>query len=172
VVAAGVGDDAALAFFVAEGRDFVVGATEFERADRLVVLRFKQELAWIFGAEREGDELGANGYAFEARLGGFDVGKSDHSVRLCLGDRVSLRTVFCHWSAAAARGPSRSCRDRVSSSMPEKCRANRFRVAEAVLGHAGILGLRICLRFAPAGRGSEGSRGLTLPLGQGSSMVA
>jgi len=45
VIAAGVGDDSALAVCVGEGSDFVVGSTKFEGADGLLVFGFEVEAA-------------------------------------------------------------------------------------------------------------------------------
>ncbi len=77
MVAAGVGDDASLSFVVREGSDFVVGATEFEGADGLLVLGLEQEATWVFGRRAGGlskfDQVRAGGDAVEARLGGVEV---------------------------------------------------------------------------------------------------
>jgi hypothetical protein len=43
VIAAGVGDNAALALVIREGSDFVVGSAEFEGADGLLVFGLEEE---------------------------------------------------------------------------------------------------------------------------------
>ena len=45
VIAAGVGDDAALSFCLREGGDLVVGSAEFEGADGLLVFGLEVEAA-------------------------------------------------------------------------------------------------------------------------------
>ena len=68
VIAAGVGDDAALALVLGEGGDFVVGSAEFEGADRLLVFGLEVKAAGSVGV-MEFDEAGAGGNAAEAGLG-------------------------------------------------------------------------------------------------------
>ncbi len=50
VIAAGIGDDAAAMFFRREGSDLVIGAAQFERADRLKIFRLEVKLAVVFAA--------------------------------------------------------------------------------------------------------------------------
>ena len=47
MIAAGIGNDSAAAFFVAKGCDLVIGAAQLESADRLKVFELKEELALI-----------------------------------------------------------------------------------------------------------------------------
>ena len=56
MVAAGVGDDAALAVFFRERGDLVVGSAQFEGADGLLVFGLEVESARVFGAEWEADQ--------------------------------------------------------------------------------------------------------------------
>jgi hypothetical protein len=74
VIAAGVSDDAAGAFFVRQRGDFVVRATQFEGADGLEVFRLQiKDAAFIF----QRDQRSADGDAVEAGTGGEDVGEGD-----------------------------------------------------------------------------------------------
>ena len=50
VVAAGIGNYAALAFVFGQGSDLVVGSAQFERADGLLVFRLQQKPSRVFGA--------------------------------------------------------------------------------------------------------------------------
>jgi hypothetical protein len=77
VVAAGIGNYAALFFVVRKGGDFVVGSAEFEGADRLLVFGLEEEAAGGV-AMIEFDQPGADGDAIEAGTGLIDVGKSNH----------------------------------------------------------------------------------------------
>jgi hypothetical protein len=52
VIAAGVGDDPAAAFFLGKGSDFVVAAPQLERTDGLKVFRLEVKLAVVFDAVR------------------------------------------------------------------------------------------------------------------------
>jgi hypothetical protein len=61
------------AFGVIEGSNFVVGAAELKRADRLKALRFQEEFAAVMREQRR-----AGGYAVQALLGEQDVVESDH----------------------------------------------------------------------------------------------
>ena len=76
VVAAGVGDDAALAVDFRKRGDLVVGSAEFESADGLLVFGFEKEPAGRVGG-MEFDQAGAGGDALEAGAGFLDVGESD-----------------------------------------------------------------------------------------------
>src|SRR5215831_2531516 len=87
MIAAGVGDDAAVAFLVCERGDFVIGSAEFEGADGLLVFRFEKQAAWVFSAELEFDEFCADGDIFEAPLGGAEVRESEK----CRVHFISLR---------------------------------------------------------------------------------
>ena len=66
VIAAGVGDDAALAFVFRERSDLVVGSAEFEGADGLLVFGLEKKMARVVGAEWKLDQLRADGDALEA----------------------------------------------------------------------------------------------------------
>ena len=71
MIAAGIRDDAAGAFFVAERCDLVVSATQFEGADGLQVFRFEIENeAFVF----QRNQRSADGDAVEAGSGFADVG--------------------------------------------------------------------------------------------------
>ena len=85
VVAAGVGDHSTLTIFFREGGDFVVGAAEFKGADGLLVFRLEQEAARIGIAEREVDELRADGDALKAGLRALQVGECDHHFSCAYG---------------------------------------------------------------------------------------
>ncbi len=78
VVAAGVGDDTALAVFLRERGDLVVGAAKFESADGLLVFGLEEEAAWVLGGEFEFDQRRMEGDAVEAGLGGADVVEGYH----------------------------------------------------------------------------------------------
>jgi hypothetical protein len=77
VIAAGVGDDAAGAFFVSQRGDFVVRATQFECADGLEVFGLQIERAALVFQRDEGR---ADGDSVEAGAGGEDVGEGDDFV--------------------------------------------------------------------------------------------
>ncbi len=123
VIAAGVGDDAALSFFFGEGCDLVIGSAQFEGADGLLVFGLQEEAAVGVGegdshvSQRRGDmghprfrrcgiefdQGRAGGDALEAGAGGVDVVESDHWPDCsldgfnCLRHRVTLMAEF--WPA-------------------------------------------------------------------------
>jgi hypothetical protein len=72
MIAAGIGDHAAPAFFLSKRRNLVVCPSEFEGADRLLVLGLEEEPAVVGGAVRlmnvRLDWFCAHGNAPEASL--------------------------------------------------------------------------------------------------------
>jgi hypothetical protein len=78
VIAAGVRDDSALSLLIREGCDFVMGSTQFEGADRLLVFGLEQEPARIGVAEWKFNQLCMDGHASNAGLGSLQIGESDH----------------------------------------------------------------------------------------------
>jgi hypothetical protein len=81
VIAAGIGDYAALEGFLGEGCDLVVGATQLERPDRLQILRLEIKLASVVQFVRLMDvrrnQPGTDGNAVQASLRGENVVERD-----------------------------------------------------------------------------------------------
>jgi hypothetical protein len=76
MVAAGVGDDAAAAFFRGKGGDLVERAAQLEGTDRLLILRLDVKPALILlraGIGIEADQRGVQGGAAQALAGFLNV---------------------------------------------------------------------------------------------------
>ena len=100
VIAAGIGDDAALALVLGEGSDLVVSAAQLECADGLQVFGLEKELAAVFELGRFVDvrrnQPGAHGDAAQTRLRFANVVESDDgtvSIVILSAGQTSLREV-------------------------------------------------------------------------------
>ena len=110
MITAGVGDYAAVAFFIGKGRDLVVGASQLKRPDRLKVFRLEVKLAAVFDSARivemRWDQLCAYGNATQARLRFANIVESDDgksplssremtklTIVILSGEQTSLREV-------------------------------------------------------------------------------
>ena len=94
VIAAGIGDNAALALGLGEGSDLVISSAKLEGADGLFVLGLEKETARVGAAERKFDQFGVQGDALQAGLRFCDVGKIDHAFSYAYALRVSLIAQF------------------------------------------------------------------------------
>ena len=87
MVAAGVGDYSTFTFFGRKRGDFVVGATEFEGSDGLLIFGLEEKAALvrdvIFGTT-EFDQMSPGGNALDARTSAEDIIQGDDKKSLAV----------------------------------------------------------------------------------------
>ena len=87
VVAAGVGDYSAFTFFGRKRGDFVVGATEFEGSDGLLIFGLEEKAALVRGVifrTTEFDQMSPGGNALDARTSAEDIIQGDDKKSLAV----------------------------------------------------------------------------------------